>query len=372
MGNVQGSSSTSGATGKTWTPPQRYGQMHPAVPARDLIATLIAKTGKKLFGATAPLGTTSVRGKVVIEGGNVTTFLNARAEHFGLSGVKATIGQSLDEAIIAVAKQVAEKATKPASLNADQLGRIALEYVTSACVVPMAEIEPFSTYLVRSMEYRQAVKALNAAAANSEPATFQGSDQAQVEARNAQARNAWGTITALRSSSAHLAALRTTIAAPFIYAAMAAWQALQAFDATTRQAVIGQLRCMVAESGSPFVSETEVWSAYARFQGSSLLSTGNAFGVAIETAINAIGQTRSAQVQPNGGKKITLVAVSPDALGASIAGLRGNITGEVTAKDGRTIGLQLEVREGLPSTGTIAVPVPTPGFGRQAPQYASA
>ncbi len=370
MGNVQGSSST-GSTGK-WVAPKRYGQMHPVVPARDLVATLIAKSQQKLFGATAPLGTTSVRGQVVVEGGNAVAFVNARAEHFGVPGVKATIGQSLDEAIVALARQIAEKCTKPANLNADQLGRIALEYVMSACVVPTSQVEPFQTYLARSMEYRQAVKALNAATANTEPGAFQANDQALVEARNAQARKAWGTIIELLSADTHLAALRTTIAAPIIYASMDAWKALQAFDATTRQAVIGQLCSMITESGSPFISETEAWNAYARFQGSSLLSTGNAFGVAIETAIGAMGQTRLAQVQLNGGKEITFVAASPEALGASLAGLRGNITGKVTAKDGRTIGLQLEVREGLPGTGTIAVPVPTPAFGRQAQQYAQA
>lgn len=358
-------------TSKSTTPPKRYGKMHPAVPVRDLVATLTAKTSQKLFGANEPLGTTSFRGQVPIEDGNVATFLNARAEHFGLTGVKTSIGKSLDEAIIDVAKQVVQQATKPANLNADQLQRIALEYVMQACCIDATAIEPFQTYLANAMEYRQAVKALNAAAANSEPATFQGSDGVLVESRNAAAKKAWGTITALGTASQHLRTLRTTIAAPFIYAAMEAWKALQAFDATTRQAVIGQLRCMVAESGSPFVSETEVWNAYARVQGSELLSTGNAFGVGIETAVGAIGQSRLAQVKPNGGQKVTLVAGSPAAIGAAIGALRGDITGEIAVQDGRTIGLNLQVREGLPGTGSIAVPLPSPAFGRQQ-QHASA
>lgn len=371
MGTVQQSGSIGGTSRGKSTAPKRYGQVHPTVPARDLVATLIAKTGQKLFGATAPLAMTSVRGQEAkLEGVSPAVFLNARAEHFGIPGVKAAIGQSLDEAVIAVARQITEKVAKPANLNADQLSRIALEYVASACVISASEIEPFSTYLIRSMEYRQAVKALNAAAANSEPGEFQANDQARIEARNAQAQKAWGAITTLLSSSRHLAALRTTIAAPFIYTAMDAWKALQELDAEQRNATVGQLRCMVSETGNPFVSETEVWAAYARVQGSELLSTGNRFGVAIETAIGAISQTRLAQVRPNGGKQVTFDAASPEAVGASIAGLRGNVTGKVTAKDGRTIGLELEVREGLPGTGSIAVPVPAPTSGR--PQFATA
>lgn len=359
-------------TGKSNIPPKRYGQMHPAVPVRDLVATLTAKTKQKLFGANDPLGTTAFRGQVTIEDSSVAVFLNARAEHFGLTGVKTAIGKALDEAIIAVAQQVAQRCTKPANLNMDQLQRIALEYVTQACCIDVTAIEPFQAYLANAMEYRQAVKALNAAATNSEPATFQSADQASVEARNAAAKKAWGTITALGTASQHLRTLRTTIAAPFIYTTMDAWKALRAFETKARQAVIGQLRCMVAESGSPFISETEVWTAYARVQGSELLSTGNAFGVGIETAVSAIGQSRLAQVQPNGGKKVTLVAASPAAIGAAIGALHGDITGEIVVQDGRTIGLNLQVREGLPGTGSIAVPLPSPAFSRQASQYASA
>lgn len=369
MGNVPTRSSRSSISR---TPPKQYSQMCPAVPVRDLVATLIAKTGQKLFGANAPLGTTSFIGQVMVEERNITAFLNARTGHFGVTGVKAMIGQSLDEAIINVAQQITQRCIKPANLNEDQLQRIALEYVTQACCIVEAEIEPFQTYLARAMEYRQAFKALNAAAANSGPAAFQTNDQAQVESRNAVALKSWGTIIALCSASPHLRALRTTIATPFIYTTMEAWKALQTFEPKSQQAVVGQLRCMIAESGSPFISETEVQIASARVQGSELLSTGNAFGIAIETAIGAISQSRLAQTQPNGGRTVRFIAAAPEAIGASLAGLRGNLTGEIAVEDGNTLGLTLRVREGLPETGTIAVPVPMPAFGRKAPQHASA
>ncbi|MDO8622523.1 MAG: hypothetical protein Q7R80_04805 [bacterium] len=344
----------------------------PIVHARDLVASVIAKSGQKLFGATATFGSSSFRGEATISGGNVAAFLQERINYFGLDGITVPASaKHLDDAIMAVAAQVAQKCGTKGELNADQVERITLEYVTSSCFCGQDQVESFASYLDRSRKMRVAIKDVNAAAqASSQEAFAKEPTPAITQAIEAGGR-AWSVIGTLLAQSRHLRTLRTTIVSPILYASVEAWKTVQAIDQRTRQAVLAELTAMIGENGNPFVAEAEIARASARVQGNLLLSSGTQFGVSATTVIRALEQTRRAQVLPNGGSRVELKGATPADIGRQIAGLNGGIDVVVERKDDQTLAMQLTVREGPPMTSPFTAMVPAPGASRQSAAYAS-
>ncbi|MDP3770790.1 MAG: hypothetical protein Q8R16_00640 [bacterium] len=339
----------------------------PIVHARDLVASVIAKSGQKLFGATATFGPSSFRGEATISGGNVAAFLQERINYFGLDGITVPANaKHLDDAIMAVAAQVAQKSGTKGELNADQVERITLEYVTSSCFVAADQVESFASYLDRSRKMRVAIKDVNAAAQTSEQQAFAKDQAVGAIAQLIEAgTRAWATVATLLATSLHLRTLRTTIVSPILYASVGAWKTVQEIDQRTRQAVLAELTAMIGENGNPFVAEAEIARASARVQGNLLLSSGTPFGVSATTVIRALEQTRRADVTKNGGSKVELKGATPADIGRQIAGLNGGIDMIVERQDDKTLRMALTIREGLPTTAPFTAMVPAPVTGRQ-------
>jgi len=362
-------------SGTTTRTPRQAGKATPSpiVHARDLVASVIAKTSQKLFGATATFGPSSFRGEVTIESGNVEDFLQERIGRFGIDGIVVPASAKyLDDAIIAIAAQVAQKVGAKGDLGTDQVERITIEYVTSSCFCSPNQVEPFATYLDRSRKMRVAIKDVNSAAQASNQEAF-AKEPAGATAQLIEAgARAWTAIATLLATSRHLRTLRTTIVSPILYTSVEAWKTLQAIEQSTRQAVLAELTSMIGESGNPFVSEAEITRACARVQGNMLLSSGTQFGVSATTVIRALEQNRRAKVTPNGGAKVELMGATPADIGRQIAGLQGGVDVVVERKDDQTLAMQLTVREGLPKTSPFTAMVPAPQTGRGQPAaYAS-
>lgn len=345
----------------------RNGRMR--VTARNLLVAVLGsarkvfgEAGTKLFGISDPLNAQRrFRGEAVIEGGNVAAFLKERTDRFGVDGLKvvAPVSGSLSEAIVDLAKQIVAKIGTTADLNTDQLTRIATEYVTQACCIPLSAVEPFNAYLVRAKQYRTSMKALNRAQTATSPEAFEkGSDQTTIERLLDQARQAWASATRYLAESPHLAALRTQIDAPILFTSMAAWQKVAAIvDKETRLAVIGQLRNAMELCSNPYVGTTEVEQAIERVEGSQLLTVGNPHGVSIEAAIEAMASSRMPGVKPNGGTSVGFEGTPASVLGAAISGLNAHVRGTATRKDGRTIGYAFDVTEGESPTAPFTAPI---------------
>lgn len=363
----------SGSTPRTNRPTGKA-NASPIVHARDLVASVIAKTAKRLFGATATFGPSSFRGEATVSGGNVAQFLQERISRFGIDGitVPANAARHLDDAIIAVAAQVEQKCGAKSDLSTDQMERITLEYVTSSCFCSTDQVEPFAQYLDRSRKMRVAIKDVNTAAqASTQEAFAKEPAGATAQLIEAGAR-AWTAIATLLATSRHLRTLRTTIVSPILYTSVEAWKTIQAIESSARQAVLAELTAMIGESGNPFVSETEITRACARVEGNMLLSSGNRFGVSATTVIRALEQNRRAKVVPNGGSKVELKGATPADIGRQIAGLNGGIDVTVERRDDETLAMQLTVRQGLPMTAPFTAMLPAPGANRdQSAAYAS-
>lgn len=362
----------SGNTSRTNRPTGKA-NASPIVHARDLVASVIAKTGRKLFGATATFSPSSFRGEATVGGGNVAQFLQERISRFGTDGITVPVNaKHLDDAIIAVAAQVAQKCGAKGDLSTDQVERMTLEYVTSSCFCSSDQVEPFTQYLDRSRKLRVAIKDVNATAqASAQEAFAREPVGATAQLIEAGAR-AWTAIATLLATSRHLRTLRTTIVSPILYTSVEAWKTLQAIEPNARQAVLAELTAMIGENGNPFVSETEITRACARVEGNMLLSSGNRFGVSATTVIRALEQNRRAKVVPNGGSKVELKGATPADIGRQIAGLNGGIDVVVERRDDETLAMQLTVRQGLPTTAPFTAMIPAPGANRgQSAAYAS-
>jgi|GEM_PF-4118478 len=340
----------------------KYGKM--IVTARNLVAAVMAsarkafgQAGEKLFGIANPFCET-FQGEAVIEGDNIAQFLTTRTNRFGIAvTLPKTLG-GLNDAIITIAKQLVEKTGTVAGLNAQQIKRIAVEYVTQACVVPVAAIEPFGTYIARAQDYRTAMKALNKAEQAANPEAFANAkDPTAIEKALAQGRNAWAKVQQYLAESAHLAALRTQIGAPLLFTGIEAWQEVAALAVDTRLAVLDEIRVLVQQRGNPYVDTATVQQAIARVAGSQLLTGGNEFGVTVETAIEAMTSSRAMGIVPNGGTQVGFDRTPTHAFGATIGGLNGYVSGKATRKDGRTIGYAFDVTEGVSPLAPFTVPI---------------
>lgn len=373
MSSVQQSGSTSGTK---WP----IGVKHPTISARNLVAAVMAiakktvgEAGAKLFGVANPFRTTFY-GQAVVGDGNVAQFLKDRIERFGIEGVRlpSQVG-SLSDAIVNVARQLAERVGTTAGLSAQQLIRIAIEYVTQACCIDETAIEPFSAYLARAKQYRTAMKTLNRTEQASNPEAFSSaSDPSTIEKVLEQGRQAWASATRYLAESVHLAALRTQIDAPILFTGIEAWQAVKALNADVRLAVLNELRAAMQQSGKPYVNTAAVEQALARVAGNQFLTGGNLHGVTIDTAIEAMASSRMPGVQPNGGAQVGFDGTPAFAVGDALRGLNAHVRGTAKRKDGRTIGYEFDVTEGPSSSAPFTTPIALPTSGRQASLHASA
>jgi hypothetical protein len=349
---------------------------HPIVRARNLVPTLIAKTGQKLFGASAPLGLDSFQGSAVVPDGNVYDFLAKRVKCYGVEGKDIVVPKSgkLDEVIVSVAKQLAHTLKASTDLADEQIERIALEYVCASVFIATTKVEPFGLYVIQSRTYRTALKALNTASVMSTAEAFEKSNLRTIEQINSEAKLAWGKITQILAQSPHLATLRTQVMVSPLYASMEAWAKLREVKAKTmRPAILAELRTMVVETGNPFISVQRIEEAWSRMDGNLLLSVGTHFGVKVETAVDSMGQSRftnAVKTGQNGGKVIRFEGASPFDIAETIKGLHGGLTGTVSRKDDKTVAMNFEIQEGVPKASDLAVPVnvPMPGYRTTASQ----
>lgn len=324
---------------------------NPIVTARNAVTTLLARTKQKLFGGMGALNGRTLRGEVEIPDGNVSAFFEKKVGRYGIADLSTKgITGTFDAVVGAIATKIAAR-TK-ADIGEDQLQRVALEYVLQSAFLQTDKVQPFAEYLVLATQFRKAVKAVNAAARASSDEAF-GTNGTDAKRLNTEGRKGWEDAIALLTSSTHLRTLRTTIAAPILYADDAAWDACKAMERQTRLAVTAELQEMAAERGNPIVGQAEVTRAQARIAGNTALTNGSAYGVNADAVVAAVAATPFGNAR-NGGPRAQVLDASPSDIGMRIAGLRGIANTTAERVDEGKVRFTIEVRDAGPlPTGTM-------------------
>ncbi|MBI4142655.1 hypothetical protein HY480_02150 [Candidatus Uhrbacteria bacterium] len=334
------------------------GNQHPSIAARNLLAVLIAYTGHALFGAKNVLDAQQLTGDVVVPNGNVPTFFRERAERFGVTGI-TTSAPKFDDAVLEVAKQLAQKCKYQGELKAEKVERIAIEYVLTACVTPIGAIEPFAQYLATAVAYRTAIKALNRARGTTTTDAFTKGDVATITKLNEDAKMAWQTIAGILTASPFFARLRTQVDVPLLFQTMNVWRGLQTIESEERGAVLTAIEGIARQVRNPIATEEMVQAARASVRGNLLLSVGNPYGVDAKTAITTIGANKATGVQANGGTKVTFTRTSPQHVLSALGGLHASLSGTITADGSKKLRVELDANEGEAGTGVV-IPWMTP------------
>ena len=204
------------------------------------------------------------------------------------------------------------------------------------------DIVPFATYLGQATRFRQAVKALKAAGRTTTEEAFT-SDGVTANALNTQGKQAWEMVVTLLTESKHLATLRTRLVAPMLFESGAVWDGLAKMAAAQRSTTLAELAAMVAETGNPIVTKSDLTRAQARVEGNMLVTEGSAYGISASAVVHTIGANPFASDRENGGNRVSMRA-SPSDIGRQVAGLRG--IADVTAeKVGDNVRFTIEVAD---------------------------
>lgn len=331
----------------------------PVVTARNLVPAVIAKAKANVFGGMKAFHPMASPEAVCVVGGDVRPIFERIASRCDVAGVKPPTARKMDDAVIALADDIAARSGYAGDLDAGQVRRIALEYVLAGVFSGPTMVESFARYLAEAREFRKLVKALKNAERLTTADAFDANDEATVSGIIETGKHAWSGIVGLLSTSPFLAVLRTQIATPILYANGTAWGTLQAVEPGMREAVVSELKAMVAEAQNPICTIEMIHEALARVHGNLLLSEGNAYGVSIAAFIETMGANAFAGTTATGkspGKEVAFAQASLLHVGSALAGLRGSAKGTIARVDDRSMRVELTITEGLP--GNLAVPVP--------------
>lgn len=342
---------------------------NPVVRARNLVTALIAETGKPLFGANAAASRQSFQGQATIPNGDVTAYLTARIERYGIDGI--TTGDPatpLDTRIVAIARDIAKQAVRTDGAGADKIQQIAIEYVTASCFVRPTEVMRFADYLARATELRQHFHAIAEAKRLTAAPAFDELDEGTVQEIGEVATAAWGKIEALYASAPFMHTLRRRILAYPVFSDLQAWRLLKSLARENREATVAQIYALMAERGTPFVTTATVVDAWNRVQGNLAISVGDAYGITPDAFIEATGHDTFAGARADGAQ-VTFERGSVESVGTLLSGLFGSLSGSMRRVSDRELAFTATIREGLEANPMpVAIDV-VPAQGTERPQH---